>query len=303
MRQCFPEAEIHWVVAKGLRELLEGHPMIDRLWTIDKEGWKNLSNATATLREIKGLIRALRAEKFDLAVDLQGLLRSGLIAAAAKAKTRVGFREAREGSVFFYTHKVEGGKGVHAVSRYLKIASALGCDASEVRFPLLIEDCAPPFSGEYAAIAPGARWETKTWPAGKFGELASMLPIRSVVLGGREDAALAETVVGRSGGKAVSLAGKTGLKGLACIVKNARFMVCNDSGPMHMAAALGTPVYAVFGPTSPALTGPYGEGHHVITGDAACAPCFKKRCADMKCMDAVSVGKVFALIIKNEFQG
>jgi ADP-heptose:LPS heptosyltransferase len=123
----FPKSEIHWIIAKGLEGILESHPMINKLWVINKDSWKNIQNVKSTINEIKVLFKKLKQEKYDLVVDLQGLLRSGIITRATGAPVRIGFREAREGSSVFYTHKVTGGK--YPCCEYLKIAESLdaGC--------------------------------------------------------------------------------------------------------------------------------------------------------------------------------
>ena len=154
LRSCFPKAEIHWVVARGFEGLLEGHPMIDRLVVVDKDQWRKLSAAGATIRSLRALHVRLKDEGYDLAIDLQGLLRSGLITKATGAPKRVGFKEAREGGTLFYTDKVEGGKGIHAVDRYLRIAAYLGCDVTEVSFPMLEKPYPLPFEGDYAVLVP-----------------------------------------------------------------------------------------------------------------------------------------------------
>jgi len=296
IRRCFPGSEIHWVVFRSFDGLLDGHPMIDRLWVVDKDHWKKISEAGKTVRELRKLFGDLRGERFDLVVDLQGLLRSGMITMATGAAMRVGFKEAREGSPVFYTHRVEGGTGVHAVDRYLKVASFLGCETSDVAFPILDAPYPLPFNGKYAVLVPGARWKTKRWPPAKFSRLALRLPIKSVIVGSKSEELLARQIAGESGGKAVSVAGKTDLKELSGIIKGARFVVTNDSGPMHIAAALGVPVFALFGPTSPITTGPYGKGHKIITSGAKCSPCFKKSCRDIKCMEKIPVSKVIEAI-------
>jgi len=295
LKRRFREAEIHWVVARGLEGLLEGHPLLTKLWVMDKDRWKKPSLAMNTLREITSLARGLRAEGFGLVVDLQGLLRSGLITAATGAPVRVGFEEAREGSRLFYTHRVRGGREVHAVDRYLRVAGYLGCDTSTVDFPVLADPYPLPL-GEYAVLVAGARWETKKWPADKFGELAARLHVRSVVAGGPADSSLAETIVSLSGGMATSVAGKTTLRELAGVIRGARFMVSNDTGPMHIAAALGVPVFALFGPTSPARTGPYGRIHRIIRTDIPCAPCYRRHCKEPKCMQGIAVETVLRAI-------
>jgi lipopolysaccharide heptosyltransferase II len=237
----------------------------------------------------------LREQAYDLVIDLQGLLRSGALALASRAPVRVGFSEAREGSRLFYTRKVKGGRGLHAVDRYMKVAEDLGCPADEsiLLFPLpqRESDRIARFRTdlqEYAVIVPGARWKTKIWPAENFGKVAARLPIRSVVIGGSGDRLLAEEVVSTSSGNAMSLAGETDLSELIALMRGARVVITNDSGPMHIAAALKIPVIAVFGPTSPVLTGPYGKGHVILQSKEPCAPCFRRECADMKCMRGIT---------------
>ena len=108
LKARFPKATIHWVIARGLEGILDGHPMIDRLWIINKDDWKRIAGLKATVTELKELFRGLKRQRYDAVFDLQGLLRSGIITSATGAPFRVGFEEAREGSRFFYTHKIEG---------------------------------------------------------------------------------------------------------------------------------------------------------------------------------------------------
>ncbi len=300
IKSCYPCAEIHWVVARGFEGLLEGHPMINELIVIDKDKWKKPGNISATVREIRKFFGEVRQRRYDLVIDLQGLLRSGMITAATGAPVRVGFSEAREGGWLFYTKKVHGGREVHAVDRYLKIARFLGCKTDQIIFPFpLMEDDSGKIGKlktslkDYAVIVPGARWSTKVWPAERFGKIASMLPMSSLVIGGDADKVAAEEIVRTSGGKAVSLAGETKLRDLIGIMKDSRLVISNDSGPMHIAAGFNVPVVAIFGPTSPIRTGPYGKGHVALSSGAECAPCFKRRCSDLKCMQAVTVEMVY----------
>lgn len=300
LRRCYPNAEIHWMVARGLEGILENHPMIARLWVVNKDEWKRIGRIRSTLEELRLLFRDLRVEKFDCVIDLQGLLRSGLITKATGAPLRLGFKEAREGSTLFYTHRIAGGKDIHAVDRYLKTAVYLGCDVNEVRFPL------PPFDektshglplkGDYAVMAPGARKPVNRWPARRFGVLASLLPLRTVVVGSKGDRKLADEVVKVSKGNAVSVAGRTDIKALVQVIRSARFMVSNDTGPMHIAAALGVPVFALFGPANPLRTGPYGKGHTVIRKDIPCSPCYRRTCKSPVCMDMIKTSEVAEII-------
>jgi len=309
LSKCFPEAKIHWVVAQGFEELLEGHPMIHKLWIIKKDSWKNIRYARHTIREVNLLLRELKQEKYDLVIDLQGLLRSGAITGATGAPLRIGFKEAREGSRVFYTHTVEGGNDIHAVDRYLKIAEFWGCNISEIRFPFPSIEHSSSFNphpspflsiDSYAVLVPGARWKTKRWPAEQFGKLASLLPVRTVIVGSRSDSGIADEIVALSKGKSLSLAGKTDLRDLVNIMNGAQFVVSNDSGPMHIAAALGIPVFAIFGPTDPVRTGPYGKGHTIIRSSETCAPCFRRSCDDTKCMNGLKAEEVFKIIASKQ---
>jgi lipopolysaccharide heptosyltransferase I len=301
IRKRYGDAEIHWLIARSFEDLLRSHPMISRLWVIDKDRWKRLSNVSATVRSLRVLMRQLRAERYDLVVDLQGLFRSGLLCGATRSPVRVGFREGREASPLFYSHRIRGGRDCHAIERYMKVARSLGADADRIEYPFGW-DLSPshhpanlPY--DYVVMAPAAGGEAKRWPAERFGQLASRLPWPSVVISGRSDAHLVEQVVAASSGRALSLAGKTSLREAAAVIRRARAFISNDTGPMHIAAALGVPVFAVFGPTSAARTGPYGPEHTIITARLACSPCYRrKRCSNWICMEKVSVDRVLRSI-------
>ncbi len=302
LRERFPKAEIHWVIARGFEDLLEGHPMIKKLWIINKDDWKMINSVRTTIKELRVLFGSLRNEKFDLVIDLQGLLRSGMLSRATGSPVRVGFKEAREGSRLFYTHKITGGKERHAVDRYLEIARFLGCDISDIKFPFPLffssqfSVLSSQLPREYAVIVPGARWVTKRWPPERFGEVASTLPIKFLVIGTKSDSDIANRVVSSSRGHAVSVAGKTDIKELIGIIRTARFVLSNDSGPMHIAAALGVPVYAIFGPTNPLRTGPYGKSHVIFRKGLGCSPCYKKQCKNIRCMELISVKEIADVI-------
>lgn len=302
LNRTFPQAKIDWVVAKGFEGLLEHHPMINRLWIIHKDRWKNLRALSQTAAEIRNLFQALRAEQYDLVIDLQGLLRSGLITNATKSRVRIGFEEAREGSRLFYTHTVKGGRDIHAVDRYLRIAAQIGCDHAPACFPLPLvkdSDAIRQLKAEmspYALLVPGARWATKRWSPERFAKLAAALPLNSLVIGSKADAGIGLFIEQHSHGNARSLAGMTTLPELISIIRGARFVVTNDSGPMHIAAALDIPTIALFGPTNPVRTGPYGSRNVVLTPKIACAPCYKKQCPAPKCMEELTKAQVLGAL-------
>lgn len=304
LKKSFDGSSIHWVIDRSFSEILEGHPMIDRLWVINKDEWKDINKLGVTVNNLKKLFKNLKAEMYDLVIDLQGLLRSGIIAKATGSMCRIGFSEAREGATMFYTHTVKGGRNVHAVDRYLKVADFLGLKSDDIQFPfpplpdLQTVGISDLIKNDYVVIAPGARWQTKMWPTERFGKVASMLSLNTVVIGSPSESPLAEEVVRSSKGKALSIAGKTGLKELAAVIRGAKFMLCNDSGPMHIAAAMGVPVFAIFGPTDPLRTGPYGDGHAIIRNNVSCSPCRKRRCKDGRCMIDLKVETVYEIIKK-----
>lgn len=304
VHDTYPNAEIHWVVATGLHTFLEGHPLINRLWLFDKNRWKDLSRLPQSLREINTFRQDLARERFDVSIDLSGLLRSGLITHAAGARFRLGFSDSDEGSPFFYTHKIEGGQQIHAIDRYLKLAALIGCDVSRVRFPMPpLPTDSPVLTAlpqEFCVMAPSAGKAANRWPAERFGQLAATLPLPSVIISNKSDQAIVEEAVAHSQGRAINLAGKTSLKELTSLISQASFLICNDTGPMHIAAALNIPVFAIFGPANPIRTGPYGSIHTVIQESLPCIPCYRRRpCDHWSCIRSISVENVRQKVIKS----
>jgi len=303
VKKRFPNARIDWVVAHGLHKFLEGHPMIDRLWVIKKDQWKKINNLNHTLKEINELRNGLKAAHYDVSIDLSGLLRSGIITYFSKAKIRLGFKESDEGSPFFYTHKIHGNMNIHAIDRYQQIAKFMGCSTDRIEYPFAPYDPNPAILNQlpqdFIVMAPSAGKPANRWPAQKFGELASKLALPTIVIASAAEAGIAEQVVACSNGKAISVAGRTGLKDLIALIGKAAFFVCNDTGPMHIAAALNVPVFAVFGPANPVRTGPYGNIHTIIQKKMDCAPCYAKHpCSHFSCMKDLSVEDVFVTIDK-----
>ena len=301
VKKKFPHAKIDWVVAHGLHKFLEGHPMIDRLWVIKKDQWKKIDHFNHTVKEINELRKNLKASRYDVSIDLSGLLRSGIISFFSKAKIKLGFKESDEGSVFFYTHKIHGSMKIHAIDRYLEIAKFMGCSIDKINYPFAPFDPDPPIlkklPKEFIVMSPSAGKPANRWQAEKFGRLAARLLLPTVVIAGPSEAGIAEQVVAASNGKALSVAGQTGLKDLVALIDKAVFFVCNDTGPMHIAAALNVPVFAIFGPANPVRTGPYGNIHTVIQKKMDCSPCYAKQpCSHFRCMNELTVDDVFKII-------
>ncbi|MBF0211477.1 MAG: glycosyltransferase family 9 protein [Desulfamplus sp.] len=303
LKRGYPDAQIDWVVADGLHKFLEGHSMISKLWIIKKDRWKRLNYFKKSFKEIKELIFSLKKERYDVAVDLSGILRSGLITSASGAVIKLGFKESDEGSPFFYSHKIKGDMDIHAIDRYLKLAKALRCPTDIIAYPFAPFDENPEIlkelPQEYAVISPSAGKPANQWHASRFGEVASMLSIPSVVISGSSplDISTAKEVVANSNNMAISIAGKTDLKELIPIIRKAKYFITNDTGPMHIAAAVNVPVFAIFGPANPIRTGPYGKIHTVIQKKMSCSPCYCwKPCSHWSCMNGITAKDVFNAI-------
>ena len=314
VKETFPESEIDWVISENLMEILENNPLVNTLIPIDKDSWKKLNNLPQTISQIIALKRNLQSKHYDIVVDLQGLLRSGLMTFFAQSDSKIGFEDAREGSSFFYSRKVTTGNAMHAVDRCIEVARAIGAHTDKIEFPLHIDRSASEriknLTGnidEYIVIVPSARWESKRWPAANFASLISMMPLPSVIVGSKGDSSITEEIIDRAPitDKTINLCGRTSLKELVSLIAGAKAVVSNDSGPMHIAAALDKPTVAIFGPTDPNKTGPYGWKENsklrVISPQVPCSPCREKKCDDMQCMQSIEVKQVYEAL-KGFFQ-
>jgi lipopolysaccharide heptosyltransferase I len=315
LRRNYPKAHIAWVVARANADLLSGHPDLDEVILFERERWGGLTGFARRAREMWGFVRTLRRGRFDLAVDLQGLFRSALVSFLSGAKQRVGFADARELGYLFYNVRVprrRGDEPVHAVDRYLDVARTLGLVLSDRPvFHVAVGDEARKFAREALAavdlgarpvvvMLPSSRWQTKRWPGDCFAELgdrvASSLGATVVFLGSQADEPLVERIRGMMKERSVSLAGKTTVKQSAAILEKASAVVASDTGPMHLAVALGCAVVSLYGPTSPARTGPYGGDARLFVSTRECAPCFRELCEDAKCMRDILVDDVYEAV-------
>lgn len=313
LKRTWPRASIDWVVEEAAAPIVCGHPALDRVWVSRRKAWqralKRGPGRMAALDEAGAFVKALRKERYDLVVDLQGLFKSGIVTGLSHGRRKIGMAGAREGAGFFLSETpVPVDYEAHAILRYLEMARALGCDTSvwDGAIPVGAKDrekVAHLFEENrwgrrpLVAINPMAKWVTKLWEPERFGALAdrigSELQADIAFTGSFEDRPLIETIVGGMAHPAANLAGRTGLKTLAWLYRRASLLVCTDTGPMHMAAAMGCPVVALFGPTAPWRTGPYGPRHRVVRTGIACSPCFRKRCGERTCMLGITVESVF----------
>lgn len=316
LRQTFPSAHIAWLVEEAASSLLEGHPLLDRLIISKRKTWlkglKQAGKRKKAITEIRSFIHGLRDTEYDIILDLHALLKSGLLIFLARGKRKVGYASGDEGSSIFLNEKVPPHDiEQHAVLRYMNLAHYLGASKSGYCFPVPISNAdrhsvkqilkSEKIKGAFIAINPMAKWQSKLWDEKKFAGLADRcireLNIPVIFTGGREDIEV-QSIIEQMEEAAVNLCGRTNLRELAYLYSLSRVMVTTDTGPMHIAAAAGTPVVALFGPTAPWRTGPFGDGHVVVRKELPCSPCFKKKCSDMGCMRNIEVEEVFQAIMQ-----
>ncbi len=312
LRRHFPDAHITWVIEEASADLIENHPYLDRVIVSRRKGWianlKNIRNTGTVLKEIRQFIASLRKYRFDMVIDFHGLFKSAVIVGISGAKRKIGYRSLQELSGLFLNEKVYEDMDKHAVDRYLDLPRHLGADVENPEFliPLgeenkrrvdtLLKEHKIDGGRPFVAVNPVAFWKTKLWEEKKFAELcdriAAELKTNVVFTGGKNDNVV-ERIQYMTNFYAANLTGKTSLRDLAYLYGLAQMVVTTDSGPMHIAAAVGTPTVALFGPTDPSRTGPYGKGHRVIRTGLHCSPCFKKECDTVRCMKEITVDDVF----------
>lgn len=273
VRRRWPQAHVVWVTQPGPATLLKGHPALDDLIVVPRD-WMKSPAALSQLRT------RLHQHHWDAAIDVQSLTKSALIAWLSGARNRIGFAapQGRELSRWFNRTRVVP-QQTHVVDRYLELLQPLGITQPPVDFAL------GPYTDQlptvhrmleryqlgpqrFALINPGAGWNSKLWPARRFGAVAKYLGHEHqlpslVVWNGPEEHQAAGEIVAAAGGHAF-LAPDTTLPQLAELTRRARLFVGSDTGPLHLAAAVGTRCVALFGPTDPKVCGPYGTGHRCV---------------------------------------
>lgn len=302
LRRRFPEAHIAWVVGRAYEPLLRGHPDLDAVLPFERRG----RNWLETITKFARFLRELRDGGFDLAIDLQGLMRTGLMTRATRAPVRLGLASAREGARWFYTHLVDDRTGVaHAVDRYWRAAEFLGAGDGEKRFVLAIDPAAAAWaqavlrdrSRPWLAVGVGARWLTKRWPPASFAALVKRTLEASggsaVFVGAPDEMALAAEAAAAVQGNVLNLTGKTSLPQLAALLAEVDVMLANDTGPLHLAAALGRPVVAPYTCTVVERTGPYGQLHRAVATQVWCAGSCLKKCRRLECMNELTPDRLW----------
>lgn len=307
LKTVYPDAEISWVISRELRGLIDGHPDLTEVIPFHRKG-----SACDWLT----LFQTLMAGRFDLTIDLQGLLRSAAMTWATDAAVRVGLETAREGAHLTVNCTIpNSSRQVPAHARYWRLAEVLGQGDQTQLAQIVVSSVDDEWADQQVAdlpqpllaVHPGARWETKRWPVEKFAQLTAHAVRRwgagVLILGSpaeRPDADLLTQQLAALVPDACvrNLAGQSTLKQLTALLRRADLAISNDSGPMHLAAGLGVPTLGIFTCTSAVLSGPPGAMHELVSTQVACAASYRKACPNagaqrMCCLQELSVERVW----------
>jgi heptosyltransferase-1 len=304
LRAAMPDARIDWLVEGKHRAIVDLVTVLDRVVALEGRSVAAWVDA----------IRRVRQRPYDIALDFQGLMKSAVFARASGAARVAGFsiwhlREKGARPFYSETDSDEGeqdGATLHVVQKNLRLLRVLNVESTEIAFPLAsspsraLDEVRRQSDGAFALINPGAAWPNKRWPAARFGEIATVLRevrgLSSIVLWGPGEEALARNVAEASGG-AARVAPPTEIADLVELSRAAALMVSGDTGPLHIAAAVGTPVVALYGPTDPERNGPWDPRDATVSRFEACDCHYERRChRDDWCLAGVSVAEVTAAI-------
>jgi heptosyltransferase-1 len=300
LRKHFPRAVLTWAVEPLSASLLSRHPAIDRLVVVPK-GWLKSPHIIRVLRD------RLLSFRFDWVLDPQSLTKSSLLGWFSGARRRVGFArpQGRELAPWVNNERIDRGSA-HIVDASLRLLAPLGITTAEVRFDLpslaqadslvdqFVHDAC--LSGGYAVVNSAASWKSKQWPADRFGRVARYLGEQHelptvVAWAGSREAAIAQQIISKSGGHAIE-APATSLPQLATLMRRARLVIGSDTGPLHLAAAVGTPCIGLYGPTRVENSGPYGPQHITLQADCPRFSSRRQRQADDSAIRRITIEQV-----------
>jgi lipopolysaccharide heptosyltransferase I len=314
LRATFPEGRIDWLVERRLAFLLSAVPGIDHVIPIDTRALRNNFTSRQSWYRLLEPIRSLRSLRYDAVIDFQGLFKTALISFSSGAKTRIGFSKAlvRERPAhWFYQRKVEKPAApVHVARLNLLLAKAAGACQSELTACLQAGDAdtrtiasrlLQEQLSEFAVINPGGGWPTKKWQPARYGDLAARiqneLQMRVVVVTGPGEASIYQEIAAKCTGRLPVHLDVPFLQ-LIPLLQRARVVISGDTGPLHLACALGIPAVAIMGPTSPIRNGPWSETDRVVVHYLPCSFCNGRSCpTSNECMD-IEVEEVFEAVVR-----
>jgi len=303
LREACPDCKITWSIEPPSLPLVENHPAVDEVIVFDRVRWR---------RSLFPFLGKVRSGGFDLVLDLQRILKSGLISRWSGAPRRLGFHrlDSKEGNWLFNNLHIDAvGDGISKLSHYLKFADFLGVPASpiewKVRWSSREEEIASQrlesVGERFAVFFLGARWESKRWfpyeAALSAREVHDRYGLSIVVLGGEGDIQLVREMEGYGLVPLANFVGVNSLRESIAMLARARVAVGPDTGLMHLSAAVGTPVVSLWGATDPARTGPWGSEGLLLRGKADCSPCYRKTCPIGRvCMQSIAVEAIIGKV-------
>lgn len=318
LKTRFPECFIGWAVEDKASDILVNNPLVDRVYIFPKKKWKEHGFCAKNLFEFTSIINEIRKEKFDLAIDLQELFKSGLITFLSGAPRRIAHRGTREFADLFINEKLPAHNIFDPekliIERYMEPAKYLGADINEVKFSLpAIKDrtiekvdslLSCPDNREIIIFSPATIWKSKHWLEKYWAQLLDKLSkdYRVIFTGTANDNTLIERIISLANtDDYLNLAGKTTILELIEVFKRSRYLIAPDTGPAHIANATQIPeIIMIFGSTGVRRTPPYGEKHSAIAAELPCQPCFKRVCPrkdfPMECMEKITPEMILAKI-------
>lgn len=309
LRQSFPSAKLVWVAEEHVAPILASHPHLDELILLNTRRWRRNWKSTG---EVFSFLKKCRSHRPDIAIDIQGLMKSALIAWLSGARVRIGFtgRLCKErAAALLYNKRIDASKFKHVVDMNLALLEPLGVRDTEPEFHLHIEDetkskakrFVEKLGGKPVVINPGATWKTKEWGAENYasvaGWIAKELKKPVVITWGPGERSLAEKTAEAAGDR-IMVAPPINLQGLMALLSESFLFIGPDTGPMHIAAALGLPVVALFGPTDPERNGPYNKDHIIIHHQLDCSNCYKRSCGNPVCIRSIKPTEVIDAVIR-----
>jgi heptosyltransferase I len=298
LRRSFPEVSVDWLVATSCAPLIAHDRDLDDIVEFDRKGLGSWWRSVGGMSKLVKLLGELRHRKYDWVIDLQGLLRSGLLARATMGPMRIGYAKAREGAWMFYNRKFSGLE-THTVAQNIELAQAMGIDARPEDMTLQVHPEAAEYAerffadnslseGEPLVCVPPTRWQSKQYPARRWKQVIEQVaPKRPIILlGAPGDELLCQRIAADTGTNVFNLAGRTSVSQFVAIIARAGGVLCCDSAAKFIAPAVGTNVVCLIGPTQVERTGPYLTGHAMVS-PAPCTGCLKRRCPQPVCMDLI----------------
>ena len=305
LRRRYPQARISWAVEEWTAPLVQGHRAVDRVVIFPSMRWRRAG--AAWVRAFVDAVRVLRRERYDVSIDLQGLLKSATVALLSRAPLRIGTSRPREGAGFVSPPVPAAAGRLHVVDDYLQCAAFLDASATPVEFDVPVHAAAAASmaraldalslgAAPLIVINPSASVGSKTWPAHRWVRVAEALSADGavVLVGGPEQRARHATIVREAAGSVHDFTGRTSLAELVALLDRCALHVAPDTGSAHIAAALGRPVVGLYGPTPPWRKAPYGCGDLVVLHPQACGIGCPRFCLRRRCLDAATPDEIVA---------